>query len=108
MSGVKTYLALADGYVDDSYVKEGTTFSTAAPEGDWMQPLDKDGKPIEKKAKKAKAAKVEGVDPATHKAVVDRAEAAEKAHDEAAAEIEALKAEIAKLEAAKVDTSKAK
>jgi hypothetical protein len=43
MGEIKTYRAREAGYVDDRFVEEGETFTTASPKGKWMALLDKDG-----------------------------------------------------------------
>ncbi|MEO7468535.1 MAG: hypothetical protein ABIV36_16085 [Sphingobium limneticum] len=43
MSELKTYRAREAGYVDDSFIEEGQTFTTAKPKGRWMALLDDKG-----------------------------------------------------------------
>jgi hypothetical protein len=43
MGELKTYRAREAGYVDDSFVEEGQTFTTAKPKGRWMALLDEKG-----------------------------------------------------------------
>lgn len=49
---LKTYKALADGYVDNIRVKPGDIFTTSAPKGRWMEEIP-EAKPVFKKAIKA-------------------------------------------------------
>lgn len=49
MSGAVTYRAITRGQTPDGVWHDaGAMFTTDAPEGDWMQPLDDDGRPIAK------------------------------------------------------------
>lgn len=49
---VKTYKALANGYVDNVRVKPGDVFTTSAPKGEWMEEVP-ETKPAFKKVVKA-------------------------------------------------------
>lgn len=40
MSKTVTYKALERGYIDGQIVDEGEVFTTAAPKGRWMEPVD--------------------------------------------------------------------
>jgi len=46
MGEIKTYRAREAGYVDDRFVEEGETFSTASPKGKWMALLDENGNEV--------------------------------------------------------------
>jgi len=50
---LKTYKALADGYVYNTRMKPGDVFTTSAPKGSWMEEVVED-KPAPKKADKSK------------------------------------------------------
>lgn len=105
---MKSYLAMSLGQTPDGvWHQAGSRFETDAPEGDWMQPIDKDGKPI---AKKAKATKVKPTAEQSDaiKAEKDRADAAEKLLDETSKRADAAEqerdkalAELAELKAKK-------
>lgn len=52
MSGAVSYRAIARGQTPDGVWHEpGALFTTDAPEGAWMQPLDEQGRPIPKEGK---------------------------------------------------------
>lgn len=117
MKSAVSYLALSRGQTPDGIWHEaGSIFTTDAEEGAWMQPLDEDGRPIEK-AKPKREPKLSGdaaieaarrevgelaqqhIDGLTadHEAKLkeqtDRADAAEKLLNDAATELkEATKA----------------
>ncbi|WP_341896458.1 hypothetical protein [Sphingobium sp. YR657] len=62
MSEARTYRAIKRGQTPDGVWHEpGDMFTTDAPEGNWMQPLDEQGRPIEKE-KKAPPASAGAVD----------------------------------------------
>lgn len=121
MSGAVSYRALMRGQTPDgTWHDAGSVFTTDAPEGVWMQPLDEKGQPIPKAEKPPagkKAFDQNAIDDARRevadaaqkhidglvedhgkklKAETDRADDAEKARDDARAQVEKLEGELSK------------
>jgi chromosome segregation ATPase len=94
MADLKTYRARERGYADDAMIEEGQTFSTAAPKGKWMALLDKNGNEIPDP--EPEPVKADHEDALT--TALARATGAEKERDDARAQVEKLKTDLAKAE----------
>lgn len=97
MSELKTYRAREAGYVDDSFIEEGKTFTTTKPKGKWMALLDENGNEVPEAELEPAVDHTEALD-AVRREVTEQAKVV---FDQMRADFETkLKAETARADAA--------